>query len=393
MFLKKIMTTAVAVLALGVAVIAGGSLAFGQSGGTGKPTVGPEGASKEPIFKPTAKAPVPRAKPKEDKEMLQGTWHIVEANAGGKHQAIEISKEQVWVFTGDRLVINYDDKSRLEMSYQIDPKQKPKAIDLSPADEREKGYVFKGIYELDGDRLKLYYSRNVAPDAKRPERFHPEVEDRGMRSFVLKRAPEKEAFTAWGKEVGGLQAGLGFRAGEKRAYHTSETLTLVVRVRNVGKQAVKFEYLKQFLDEHPPTVTDADGKAVALGATEVMGFHSRWTWPWSRARKSNLSRECTGHPAYSSNSRKEWREEKDRGVAAPGGHGDVPPSVRTGSWELLVGVHQARSRSEQTRHRETGTGGDGQAATGREETDGCSRQTQTRSQEGVHAGRVDAGEV
>ncbi|MDB5311565.1 MAG: sigE 18 [Gemmataceae bacterium] len=85
---------------------------------------------------------------------------------------------------------------------------------------------------------------------------------------------EKEAFTAWGKEGGGLQAGLGFRPGEKRAYHHGETVTLVVRVRNVGKEAVKFQYLKQFLDEKPPAVTDADGKAVAQGGTSVFGIHS-----------------------------------------------------------------------------------------------------------------------
>ena len=84
---------------------------------------------------------------------------------------------------------------------------------------------------------------------------------------------EKEAFTAWGKEVGGLQAGLGFLPGQKRAYHHGETVTLVVRVRNVGKEAVKFEYLKQFLDENPPTVTDAGGKAIPQGTSGVMGFH------------------------------------------------------------------------------------------------------------------------
>ena len=55
---------------------------------------------------------------------------------------------------------------------------------------------------------------------------------------------EKEGFTAWGKEVGGLQAGLGFRPGEQRAYHHGETVTLVVRVRNVGKETVKFQYLR-----------------------------------------------------------------------------------------------------------------------------------------------------
>jgi RNA polymerase sigma factor (sigma-70 family) len=77
---------------------------------------------------------------------------------------------------------------------------------------------------------------------------------------AAKQEKEKEGFTAWGKEVGVLQAGLGFRPGEKRAYGHGETVTLVVRVRNVGKKEVEFQYLKEFFKENPPIVTDADGK-------------------------------------------------------------------------------------------------------------------------------------
>ena len=84
---------------------------------------------------------------------------------------------------------------------------------------------------------------------------------------------EQEAFTAWGKEAGGLQAGLGFPPGEKRAYRHGEAVTLVVRVRNVGKETVKFEYVKQFLDEKPPTVTGADGKTVLQGGLTVLTQH------------------------------------------------------------------------------------------------------------------------
>src|SRR5207247_9673652 len=38
----------------------------------------------------------------------------------------------------------------------------------------------------------------------------------------LKPKRDKEAFTAWGKEVGGLQAGLGYHPGQKRAYSPSD---------------------------------------------------------------------------------------------------------------------------------------------------------------------------
>jgi hypothetical protein len=83
---------------------------------------------------------------------------------------------------------------------------------------------------------------------------------------------EKEGFTAWGQEVGGLQAGLGLRYGERRAYDHGETVTLVVRACNVGKEEVKFQYLKEFFDETPPTVTDADGKTVSQLNMEAGGL-------------------------------------------------------------------------------------------------------------------------
>jgi RNA polymerase sigma factor (sigma-70 family) len=78
---------------------------------------------------------------------------------------------------------------------------------------------------------------------------------------------------AWGKEIGGLQAGVSLRPDEKRVYRHGDVITLAVRVRNVGKEAVKFEYVRQFLDEELPTVTDADGKTVRQLRIAMLGFH------------------------------------------------------------------------------------------------------------------------
>ena len=87
------------------------------------------------------------------------------------------------------------------------------------------------------------------------------------------KQPVKEGFTAWGKEVDGLQAGLDFRPGQKRAYRHGETVKLVVRVRNVGKEAVEFQYVSQFLIERPPAVTDGKGKVFPTGARSIFGVH------------------------------------------------------------------------------------------------------------------------
>ncbi len=80
-----------------------------------------------------------------------------------------------------------------------------------------------------------------------------------------------EEVVAWGRRVGGLQAGLVIRGGAKKVYHLGDTITLGVRIRNVGKEAVTFGYVRQHLDENPPTVTDPDGATISQHRTSVLG--------------------------------------------------------------------------------------------------------------------------
>jgi RNA polymerase sigma factor (sigma-70 family) len=84
---------------------------------------------------------------------------------------------------------------------------------------------------------------------------------------------DKEVFTAWGKEVGGLQAGLGYQPGQMRVYRPGETVKLVVRVRNVGMEVVTFQYLRHFFIENPPAVVDDKGNTVALKDGTPKGIH------------------------------------------------------------------------------------------------------------------------
>jgi hypothetical protein len=108
---------------------------------------------------------------------------------------------------------------------------------------------------------------------KEPTKQQPPAAEERVKSPATSEQ-EKEAFTAWGKDVGGLQAVLGLRPGEKRAYHTGETVRLVVRVRNVSKEAVRFEYLRQFFIENPPAVTYPQGEVVRLQRVQALGFHT-----------------------------------------------------------------------------------------------------------------------
>src|SRR5262249_23964369 len=109
---------------------------------------------------------------------------------------------------------------------------------------------------VDPGKYKITYGRMI--------QSHPKLTT-GTVEFEVKDQ------IAWGKEVGGLQAGLGFKPGDKRVYHHGETVSLVLRVRNVSKEDVKFQYLKEFFMETPPLVTGGEGKTIRLGGVDLLG--------------------------------------------------------------------------------------------------------------------------
>jgi hypothetical protein len=108
--------------------------------------------------------------------------------------------------------------------------------------------------------------------------------------------PKKdEEVVAWGRRVGGLQAGLVIRGGAKKVYRHGDTITLGVRVRNVGKGAVTFGYVPQHLDEHPPTVTDPDGATIEQPLIDVLGVaHPATTVTLEPGKAVELESRFTG---------------------------------------------------------------------------------------------------
>src|SRR5262245_57377941 len=95
----------------------------------------------------------------------------------------------------------------------------------------------------------VFSSRTAAGDGAQPAAEAP-------------AKPEEEAFTAWGNEVGGLQAGLGFRAGEKRAYRFGEGVMIVARIRNLTKEEIEFQHIGAFFVENAPKVLDPKGVVI-----------------------------------------------------------------------------------------------------------------------------------
>jgi RNA polymerase sigma factor (sigma-70 family) len=225
-----------------------------------------------------------------------------------------IAFKHIWAFFVENPPTITDADGRLVQlpRYQAEGLQRPRSnnvapgavvdiydweIELRPKEETSKrGLVIHGT-----GKFSIQCERIVGPTSGNPDHPNPALDKLATGKLELEvnvepPKPEEEILTAWGKEVGGLQAGLGLKAGAKRVYQLGEIVTLVVRVRNVGKEPLKFQYIRQFLDENPPVVTDADGKTIPQSRTSVLGFHSPMEVSLEPGKETELESRLAGGP-------------------------------------------------------------------------------------------------
>ncbi len=88
---------------------------------------------------------------KGDHETIPGTWQVVSAEDSGTKAPGEAVKNIKWVITKDTITYKFGDKTT-KLSYKLDATKKPKWIDLTEGDK-----TTLGIYELDGDKLKICF--------------------------------------------------------------------------------------------------------------------------------------------------------------------------------------------------------------------------------------------
>ncbi len=131
---------------------------------------------------------LPAADPAKDKDAILGTWKIEKLDTGG---AGGPSKEDLETM---RFIFNKDGKMAMvagspgekkEGEYKTDPAAKVKTIDLVRGDR-----VQLGIYELDGDTLKICMTEGGQKDAKRPTEMKPD--GKNVAVFTLKRMKEEK---------------------------------------------------------------------------------------------------------------------------------------------------------------------------------------------------------
>jgi uncharacterized protein (TIGR03067 family) len=104
-----------------------------------------------------------------DIEALRGTWKVVElTEKGEKIAAKELEPVEV-VILGTKMTINDEGKFREEIALKIDAAKKPKTVDLRYTKGPNADKVEPGIYEIDGDTLKICSCEKKGGD--RPKDF------------------------------------------------------------------------------------------------------------------------------------------------------------------------------------------------------------------------------
>lgn len=184
MFITKIKSVLVVVLVVGLAL---GGIGLGVGLSTNPAAMAqaerpasPATAKKEATVKailPIAADATEEEVTKKEMAKLQGTWAAVSVERGGKTLPDEEVKK-----LDIRLTIKGDEFMLMPLAstgpehfphgnFRINPAKNPKTIDFAvqlPFNLAKKTSTVLGIYELDGDSLKLFQSR---PDQERPVEF------------------------------------------------------------------------------------------------------------------------------------------------------------------------------------------------------------------------------
>jgi uncharacterized protein (TIGR03067 family) len=100
----------------------------------------------------------------DDQEKFQGTWKPEKAVRGGMDMpADELAKMSI-EFKGNKAKPRHGDRTEEEAEFTLDGSKNPKAIDVKNPD----GKTALGIYEFDGDKLKICVSKD---GDERPAKF------------------------------------------------------------------------------------------------------------------------------------------------------------------------------------------------------------------------------
>jgi len=122
---------------------------------------------------------------KKEAKKFAGTWVGTSSVDRGQEVPEEQIKKLQLVFTGDKFEVSDGDTNVMKGNFVVDPSKKPKAIDLKSTEGRHQGETTEGIYEWDGDNLKICL---MMPGKGRPEKV-PSTEENRAFLLVCRKKP------------------------------------------------------------------------------------------------------------------------------------------------------------------------------------------------------------
>jgi len=120
-------------------------------------------------------------------DKIDGTYRIVRGREEGKQVPKERVQDSTVVITKDHIrITDKDHHQTWLMRYTLNPGVSPKAITMTIVEGEGKGTTAEGIYQLEGDTLRLCYA---LPGHPRPKVFATRSGEREL-LFIMKRVPK-----------------------------------------------------------------------------------------------------------------------------------------------------------------------------------------------------------
>jgi uncharacterized protein (TIGR03067 family) len=107
---------------------------------------------------------------KKDLENMQGNWHAVALEVKGMPSGDDAIKKFKLIVKRDDYSVKVNGKNHVSAKLVLRAEKKPNELDLV----QETGPVYKGIYEIDGDTLKICLCLSSDADSERPKEFKSE---------------------------------------------------------------------------------------------------------------------------------------------------------------------------------------------------------------------------
>jgi uncharacterized protein (TIGR03067 family) len=103
---------------------------------------------------------------------LQGTWIATSIEINGKPAPPDTVKRTRFTFQGEKLLVRHEEHEgkEVEWTYKIVPDKSPKQIDIVSVQSSGTKKTLHGIYEVNGDELKICFENGGKP-ANRPKKF------------------------------------------------------------------------------------------------------------------------------------------------------------------------------------------------------------------------------